>query len=159
MATATDATLKLVVRAGIWIHSGSLFKCKPTAPEEIFYAYSMSVKGKKPQLGSQEDFDDPLDPWKWDLFDALGHKYGCNFESGRVCGLEGMNTEICDASGCISAPGLDSLDRPYRQEHCTFFLQWFFCTPLNKETTLGHGLVVHSCCFRARSKLYGVYTA
>ena len=111
----------------------SLFKYKPTAPDEIFYDNTCQLNeyclNREPGYFLSTRF------WH-DLFHALGHKCGCNFKSGRVCGLEGMNTEICEQVNaflkCIKFTASH-----LSQEHFAFFLQ-FFLYLLNKEKTAKH---------------------
>ena len=111
----------------------SLFKYKPTAPDEIFYDNACQLNeyclNREPGYFLSTRF------WH-DLFHALGHKCGCNFKSGRVCGLEGMNTEICEQVNaflqCIKFTASH-----LSQEHFAFFLQ-FFLYLLNKEKTAKH---------------------
>ena len=66
------------------------------------------------------------------LFHAIGHKCGICFKSGRVCGLEGINTEICEQVNaflqCIKYTAAH-----LSQEHFTFLK--FFLYILNKEKT------------------------
>ena len=111
----------------------SLFKYKPTAPDEIFYDNACHLNeyclNREPGYFLSTRF------WH-DLFHALGHKCGCNFKSGRVCRLEGMNTEICEQVNaflqCIKFTASH-----LSQEHFAFFLQLFLYL-LNKEKTAKH---------------------
>ena len=72
--------------------------------------------------------------FRHNLFHAIGHKCGICFKSGRVCGLEGINTEICEQVNaflqCIKYTAAH-----LSQEHFTFCLQFFFLYLLNKEKT------------------------
>ena len=70
---------------------------------------------------------------------------GINFKSGRVLGLEGVNTEICEQFNsflqCIKYTGSH-----LSQEHFTFFVQ-FFLYLMNKEKTIAFSPPSHySCC-------------
>ena len=68
-----------------------------------------------------------------DLFHSIGHVCGINFESGRVRGLEGVNTEICEQWNsflqCIKYTGSH-----LTQDHFSFLLQ-FFIALQNREKT------------------------
>ena len=68
-----------------------------------------------------------------DLFHFIGHLCGVNFKSGRVLGLEGVNTEICEQVNsflqCIKYIGAH-----LSQDHFTFFLQFFLCL-MNRDKT------------------------
>ena len=67
------------------------------------------------------------------LFHSIGHLFGVNFKSGRVLGLEGVNTEICEQVNsflqCIKYTGAH-----LSQDHFTSFLQFFLCL-MNREKT------------------------
>ena len=109
----------------------SLFKYKPTVPDEVFYDNACQLNeyclNREPGYFLSTRF------WH-NLFHALGHKCGCNFKSGRVCGLEGMNTEICEQVNsflqCIKFTASH-----LSQQHFAFFLQFFFLYLLNKDKT------------------------
>ena len=72
-----------------------------------------------------------------DLFHAIGHKCGICFKSGRVCGLKGINTEMCDQVNaflqCIKYTAAH-----LSQEHFTFFCSFFciFSTKRKPKLTL-----------------------
>lgn len=108
----------------------SLFKYKATMPEDIFYDFACSLSefalNREPNLFRNTRF------WH-DLFHALGHLCGWNFKSGRVVGLEGINTEICEQVNsylqCIKYTGSH-----LSQEHFMFFTQ-FFLYMLNCKKT------------------------
>lgn len=99
----------------------SLFKYKKTMPQEIFYDFACSLSefalNREPTLFRNTRF------WH-DLFHALGHLCGWNFKSGRVVGLESINTEICEQVNsylqCIKYTGSH-----LSQEHFMFFTQFF----------------------------------
>ena len=69
----------------------SLFKYKKTMPKELFYDFACQLfeyaLNREPELFKNTRF------WH-DLFHALGHLCGWNFKSGRVIGLDSINTEI-----------------------------------------------------------------
>ena len=71
----------------------SLFKYKKTMPKELFYDFACKLSeyalNREPELFKNTRF------WH-DLFHALGHLCGWNFKSGRVIGLDSINTEICE---------------------------------------------------------------
>ena len=62
-------------------------------PENIFYDFACQLSeyflNREPELFKNTRF------WH-DLFHFIGHLCGVNFKSGRVLGLEGVNTEICE---------------------------------------------------------------
>ena len=71
----------------------SLYKYLETPPKDVFYDFACQLSeyflNREPELFKNTRF------WH-DLFQAIGHKCGICFKSGRVCGLEGINTEICE---------------------------------------------------------------
>ena len=68
-----------------------------------------------------------------DLFHSITLKYGMNFKSGRVLGLEGIITEICEQVNaylqCIKYTASH-----LTQDHFVFFIQ-FFLYLLNTDKT------------------------
>ena len=104
--------------------------CCSIPPKDVFYDFSCQLSeyclNREPELFKNTRF------WH-DLFHAIGHKCGICFKSGRVGGLEGINTEICEQVNaflqCIKYTAAH-----LSQEHFTFFLQ-FFLYLLNKEKT------------------------
>ena len=111
----------------------SLFKYIQEPPDDIFYDFACQLNeyclNREPELFKWTRF------WH-DLFHSIGHKCGCNFKSGRVRGLEGINTEICEQVNsflqCIKYTASH-----LSQEHFVFFLQ-FFLYILNKDKTARH---------------------
>ena len=107
-----------------------LYKYLETPPKDVFYDFACQLSeyclNMEPELFKNTRF------WH-DLFHGIGHKCGICFQSGRVCGLEGINTEICkqvsDFLQCIKYAAAH-----LSQGHFTFFLQ-FFLYLLNKEKT------------------------
>ena len=99
-------------------------------PEDIYYDFACQLSeyclNREPELFKNTRF------WH-DLFHFIGHVCGINFKSGRVLGLEGVNTEICEQVNsflqCIKYTGSH-----LSQEHFTFFVQ-FFLYLMNKEKT------------------------
>ena len=108
----------------------SLFKYCETMPQHIYYDFACQLSeyclNREPELFKSTRF------WH-DLFHFIGHLCGINFKSGRVLGLEGVNTEICEQVNsflqCIKYTGSH-----LSQDHFTFFLQ-FFLYLMNKEKT------------------------
>ena len=87
--------------------------CKYCAhmPKDIYYDFVCQLSGyclhREPELFKNTRF------WH-DLFHFIGHLCGVNFKSGRVLGLEGVHTGIC--------------------EQVNSFLQFFLCL-MNREKT------------------------
>ena len=108
----------------------SLYKYCAHMLENIFYDFACQLSeyclNREPELFKNTRF------WH-DLFHAIGHLCGINFKSGRVLGLEGVNTEICEQVNsflqCIKYTGAH-----LSQDHFTFFLQFFLCL-MNREKT------------------------
>ena len=99
-------------------------------PEDIYYDFACQLSeyclNREPELFKNT--------WFWhDLFHLVGHVCGINFKSGRVLGLKGVNTEICEQVNsylqCIKYTATH-----LSQEHFTFFVQ-FFLYLMNKEKT------------------------
>ena len=101
----------------------SLFKYKKTMPKEIFYDFACQLS--EYALNRESELFKNTRFWH-DLFHALGHLCGWNFKSGRVIGLDNINTEICEQVNsflqCIKYTGSH-----LSQEHFVFFLQFFLC--------------------------------
>ena len=108
----------------------SLYKYMRQMPDHIFYDFACQLSeyclNREPNLFKDTRF------WH-DLFHAIGHKCGWNFKSGRVLGLEGINSEICEQVNsflqCIKYTGSH-----LSQEHFVFFVQ-FFLYLLNQDKT------------------------
>ena len=71
----------------------SLYKYCAHMPKDIYYDFACQLPeyglNREPELFKNTRF------WH-DLFHFIGHLCGVNFKSGRVLGLEGVNTEICE---------------------------------------------------------------
>ena len=69
----------------------SLYKYYNEMPDHIYYDFACQLYflNREPELFKNTRF------WH-DLFHFIGHVCGINFKSGRVLGLEGVNTEICE---------------------------------------------------------------
>ena len=71
----------------------SLFKYMPTAPSDIFYDFACQLSeyclNREPQYFLHTRF------W-YDLFHGITHKCGKCFKSSRICGMVGINSEICE---------------------------------------------------------------
>jgi hypothetical protein len=108
----------------------SLFKYAETAPEEIFYDFACQLSeyclNREPGFFLNSRF------WH-DLFHSITHLCGNNFKSGRVLGLDGVNTEICEQTNsylqCVKYTASH-----LSQAHMMFFVQ-FFLFLYNKEKT------------------------
>ena len=71
----------------------SLFKYLPNAPTDLFYDFACQLSeyclNREPQYF--------LHARLWhDLFHGITHKCGKCFKSSRICGLVGINSEICE---------------------------------------------------------------
>jgi hypothetical protein len=108
----------------------SLFKYCERAPEEIFFDFACQLS--EYCLNREPDFYLLTRFWH-DLFHSVGHVCGDNFKSGRVEGLLGLNTEICEQVNsylqCIKYTASH-----LSQAHMVFFLQ-FFLYLWNKDKT------------------------
>ena len=112
----------------------SLYKYLETPPTNVFCDFTCQLSeyclNREPELFKNTRF------WH-DLFHAIGHKCGICFKSGRVCGLEGINTEICEQVNaflqCIKYTAAH-----LSQEHFTFFCSFFciFSTKRKQKLTL-----------------------
>lgn len=108
----------------------SIFKYMEKAPEHIFYDFACQLSeyclNREPEFFKMTRF------WH-DLFHSIGHVCGINFKSGRIEGLEGINTEICEQVNsflqCVKYTASH-----LSQDHFMFFLQ-FFLHLMNKEKT------------------------
>lgn len=108
----------------------SLYKYMDTPPEHIFYDFACQLQeyclNREPELFKNTRF------WH-DLFHSITHLCGPNFKSGRVTGLEGINSEICEQVNaflqCIKYTASH-----LSQQHFVFFVQ-FFLYLLNKDKT------------------------
>ena len=71
----------------------SLVKYSPTAPTDIFYDFACQLSeyclNRKPQYFLHTRF------WH-DIFHGITHKCGKCFKSSRICGMVGINSEICE---------------------------------------------------------------
>ena len=101
----------------------SLFKYCQEMPEHIYYDFACQLSeyclNREPELFKHA--------WFWhDLFHLVGHVCGINFKSGRVLGLKGVNSEICEQVNsylqCIKYTATH-----LSQEHFAFLLS-FSCT-------------------------------
>ena len=108
----------------------SIYKYMELPPADIFYDNACQLSeyalNREPKWFMNTRF------WH-DLFHSITHKCGMNFKSGRVLGLEGINTEICEQVNaylqCIKYTASH-----LTQEHFVFFVQ-FFLYLLNTEKT------------------------
>ena len=111
----------------------SLYKYLETPPKHLFYDNACQLQeyclNREPDLFLDTQF------WH-DLFHSIGHICGFNFRSGRIIGLEGINTEICEQVNSF-LQSVKYTASHLTQEHFMFFLQ-FFLYILNKNKTENH---------------------
>ena len=108
----------------------SVFKYMENPPEHLYYDFACQLSeyclNREPELFKNTRF------WH-DLFHSIPHLCGPNFKSGRVYGLEGVNSEICEQVNsflqCVKYTASH-----LSQEHFVFFMQ-FFLYLMNKEKT------------------------
>ena len=106
----------------------SLYKYIETPPKHIFYDNACQLN--EYCLNREPNFF--LDTQFWhDLFHSIGHICGFNFRSGRVLGLEGINTEICEQVNSF-LQSIKYTSSHLTQEHFMLFVQ-FFLYILNKK--------------------------
>ena len=113
----------------------SLYKYCNEMPDHIYYDFACQLSeyflNREPELLKNTRF------WH-DLFHFVGHVCGINFKSGRVLGLKGVNTEICEQVNsflqCIKYTGSH-----LSQEHFTFFVQFFLYLMNKGKTTTFRG--------------------
>ena len=99
----------------------SIFKYLPEPPTDIFYdfacQYSEYCLNREPQYFLSTRF------WH-DLFHSITHKCGKCFKSSRICGMVGINSEICEQFNsylqCIKYTASH-----LSQSHFMFFIQFF----------------------------------
>ena len=115
----------------------SLFKYLPEAPHEIFYDFA--CKYTEYCLNRESQYFLPTRFWH-DLFHGISHKCGSCFKSSRVCGMLGINSEICEQFNsylqCVKFTGSH-----LSQSHFMFFVQ-FFIYLWNKEKTAKYKNIV-----------------
>ena len=70
-----------------------MYKYMETPPEKIFYDFACGLHeyclNREPDFFKNTCFGH-------DIFHFINHTCGINFKSGRVLGLEGINSEICE---------------------------------------------------------------
>ena len=97
---------------------------------DIYYDFACQLSeyclNREPELFKNTRF------WH-DLFHFIGHLCGVNFKSGRVLGLEGVNTEIYEQVNSF-LQCIKYTDAHLSQDHFTFFLQFFLCL-MNRDKT------------------------
>lgn len=108
----------------------SLYKYCEEMREHVFYDFACHLSeyclNREPELFKNTRF------WH-DLFHLIGHLCGYNFKSGRVTGLEGINTEICEQWNSF-LQSVKYTASHFSQDHFAFFLQYFLCR-MNREKT------------------------
>lgn len=115
----------------------SLFKYMPTAPTDIFYDFACQLSeyclNREPQYFLNTRF------WH-DLFHGISHKCGKCFKSSRICGMVGINSEICEQFNsylqCIKYTGSH-----LSQSHFMFFVQFFIYQWNIEKTAKFQGIV------------------
>ena len=99
----------------------SVFKYMEKAPKHIYYDNACQLS--EYCLNREPEFFKHIRFWH-DLFHSIGHKCGLNFKSGRIHGLAGINSEICEQVNsflqCIKYTGSH-----LSQENFIFFVQFF----------------------------------
>ena len=108
----------------------SLFKYMPNAPTDVFYDFACQLSeyclNREPQYFLCTRF------WH-DLFHGITHKCGKCFKSSRVCGMVGVNSEICEQFNSY-LQNIKYTASHLTQSHFMFFVQ-FFIYLWNKEKT------------------------
>ena len=99
----------------------ALFKYMENPPEEIFYDFACQLSeyslNREPRFFKYTRF------WH-DLFHGTTHLCGDNFKSGRVKGLDGLNTEICEQTNSY-LQCLKYTASHLSQVHFVLFMQFF----------------------------------
>ena len=100
----------------------SFYKYMKDMPKDVFYDFACSQQGTRFFFSTRF--------WH-DLFHSITHLCGPNFKSGRVLGLDGINTEISEqVNGYLQCVKYTASH--LSQEHFMFFMQ-FFLYLLNKD--------------------------
>ena len=77
-----------------------MFKYMETPPEELYFDFACGLSdyclNREPEFFKNTHF------WH-DIFHFINHTCGINFKSGRVLGLEGINSEICEQAKFLLA--------------------------------------------------------
>ena len=107
-----------------------MFKYMETPAEELFFNFACGLS--KHCLNRESEFFKNTDFWH-DIFHFINHTCGINFKSGRVLGLEGINSEICEEVN-LYLQCVKYTSSHLSQEHFMFFIQ-FFLYLLNKDKT------------------------
>ena len=71
----------------------SLFKFMPTTPTDIFYDFTCQLS--EYCLNGEPQYFLHIRFWH-DSFHGIAHKCGKCFKSSRICGMVGINYEICE---------------------------------------------------------------
>ena len=103
---------------------------EPPHPEELFFDFACHLS--EYYLNREPEFFKNTHFWH-DIFHFINHTCGINFKSGRVLGLESINSEICEQVNsylqCVKYTASH-----LSQEHFMFFMQ-FFLYLLNTDKT------------------------
>ena len=98
----------------------ALYKYCEEMPQHVFYDFACQLSeyclNREPDLFKNTRF------WH-DLFHLIGHLCGYNFKSGRVVGLEDLNTEICEQWNSVMQ-SIKYTASHLTQEHFVFYLQF-----------------------------------
>ena len=99
----------------------ALFKYMEEPPEEVFYDFACQLSeyslNREPRFFKYTRF------WH-DIFHGTTHLCGENFKSGRVNGLDGINTEICEQTNSY-LQCLKYTASHLSQVHFVLFMQFF----------------------------------
>ena len=130
----------------------SLFKYMPEAPKDVFYDFACQLSeyclNREPQYFLCTRF------WH-DLFHGITHKCGKCFKSSRVCGMVGVNSEICEQFNWY-LQNIKYTGSHLTQSHFMFFVQ-FFIYLWNKEKNCKVWKHNWDCFGRYRMKGYYYY--
>ena len=117
----------------------ALFKYMEEPPEEVFYDFACQLS--EYSLNREPHFFKYTRFWH-DLFHGTTHLCGDNFKSGRVKGLDGLNTEICEQTNSY-LQCLKYTASHLSQVHFVLFMQ-FFLYLWNDEKTKTYKLTAQT---------------
>ena len=105
----------------------SLYKYMKDMPKDVFYDFACNLS----EYAFNREPDFFFNSFLACLFHSITHLCGPNFKSGRVLGLDGINTEISEqVNGYLQCAKYTASH--LSQEHLMFFMQ-FFLYLLNKD--------------------------
>lgn len=108
----------------------ALFKYMEEPPTDVFYDFACQLS--EYSLNREPGFFCCTRFWH-DLFHGVTHKCTANFKSQRVCGLEGVNSEICEQWNAM-LQCIKYTASHLSQAHMMFFTQ-FFMYLFNQDKT------------------------